>query len=142
LARRFLAEALAERNPGSHAPPLQEPVSNYLLHRSFPGNVRELRQLMVRIASRHVGDGPITVGDLPEDERPMAATLPPDWRSVDFDIAVRRALSLGAGLRDISAHAADVAIRIAVGEEEGNLQRAARRLGVTDRALQMRKAGK
>jgi len=55
---------------------------------------------------------------------------------------VRRALSLGAGLRDISTHAADVAIRIAVGEEEGNLQRAARRLGVTDRALQMRKAGR
>ena len=142
LARQFLAEALGERHPGAEPPPLQEPVSEYLLHRPFPGNVRELRQLMLRIASRHVGDGPITVGDLPEDERPTAAILPPDWRSLDFDTTVRRALSLGAGLRDISTHAADVAIRIAVGEEEGNLQRAARRLGVTDRALQMRKAGR
>ena len=140
LARQFLAEALAERRPGADPPPLQEPVRDYLLQRSFPGNVRELRQLMVRIASRHVGEGPITVGDLPEDERPTTAPPAPDWRSLDFDTAVHSALRLGAGLRDISSHAADVAIRIAVGEEEGNLQRAARRLGVTDRALQMRRA--
>jgi hypothetical protein len=44
------------------------------------------------------------------------------------------------GLKDIGRIATDAAIRIAVVEEEGNLQRAARRLGVTDRALQLRKA--
>jgi hypothetical protein len=46
----------------------------------------------------------------------------------------------GAGLKDIRKAAEDIAVRIAVGDEEGNLQRAASRLGVTDRALQLRKS--
>jgi len=43
-------------------------------------------------------------------------------------------------LREISAAAGDLAIRVALADEEGNLQRAARRLGVTPRALQLRRA--
>jgi transcriptional regulator with GAF, ATPase, and Fis domain len=141
LARQFLAEA----HPGREPPPFQEPVRDYLVNRGYPGNVRELRQLMLRIASRHLGDGPITVGDIPDDERPSGSEAdagPPDWRGTDFDDVIRRALCLGVGLRDISAYAAEAAIRIAVGQEDGNLQRAARRLGVTDRALQLRRAGR
>jgi len=45
------------------------------------------------------------------------------------------------GLKEIGRLAASSAIRIAVGEANGNLQVAARRLGVTDRALQIRRAG-
>ncbi len=137
LAERFLAQALGRE----HAPPMHSAVRQHLAQRNYSGNIRELRQLMGRISSRHVGEGPITVGDLPEDERPTSVTATPDWRSVDFDAAVRQALRLGAGLREISGHAADTAVRVAIGEEEGNLQRAARKLGVTDRALQMRRAG-
>ena len=36
--------------------------------------------------------------------------------------------------------AAETAIRVALEQEDGNLHRAACRLGVTDRALQMRRA--
>jgi hypothetical protein len=43
-------------------------------------------------------------------------------------------------LREISAAAGDLAIRLALAEEDGNLQRAAGRLGVTPRALQLRRA--
>jgi transcriptional regulator with GAF, ATPase, and Fis domain len=43
-------------------------------------------------------------------------------------------------LREISAAAVDLAIGVALAEEDGNLQRAARRLGVTPRALQLRRA--
>jgi DNA-binding NtrC family response regulator len=119
---------------------LAPPVLDHLVQRAYPGNVRELRQLMHRIAARHVGPGPITVGDLPEAERAQAPAALPDWRGADFDHAIQRALGLGVGLRDISAEAANTAIRIAIGEAGGNLQRAARRLGVTDRALQLRRA--
>lgn len=62
------------------------------------------------------------------------------WPDGRFEESIAEALDHGAGLKQISQAAADVAIRIAVQREEGNLQRAARRLGVTDRALQMRKA--
>ena len=47
---------------------------------------------------------------------------------------------MGATLKEISQTATQTAIRIAVQSEKGNLQKAARRLGITDRALQARKA--
>ncbi|MDH4053542.1 MAG: sigma 54-interacting transcriptional regulator [Rubrivivax sp.] len=138
LAQHFLAEAAS----GPLDTELIPPVREALLQRDYPGNVRELRQLMTRIASRHVGGGPITVGDLPDEERPPGDAAPPDWRDGEFDGLLRRALAMGLGLRDISAQAADAAIRVALDDEDGNLKRAARRLGVTDRALQLRRASR
>ena len=44
------------------------------------------------------------------------------------------------GLKDIGRTAENVAVRIAVADEQGSLQRAAARLRVTDRALQLRQA--
>jgi DNA-binding NtrC family response regulator len=136
LARHFLRDL----TPGKEPLDLDEPVREYIQTRHYRGNVRELRQLISRMGQRHVGNGPITAGDLPEDDRPSTLSEVEDWRDEQFERAVRRALTFGAGLRDISQAAADAAIDIAVSEEGGNLQRAARRLGVTDRALQMRRA--
>jgi transcriptional regulator with GAF, ATPase, and Fis domain len=116
------------------------PVREYLLGRAYPGNVRDLRQLIARISSRHVGPGPITVGDLPDDEHPAGAPAKENWRVPEFERSIAQALSLGVGLKEISQAAADAATRIAVREEDGNLRDAARRLGITDRALQMRRA--
>jgi DNA-binding NtrC family response regulator len=89
---------------------------------------------------RHVGEGPVTVGDVPEDERPQGEAARGEWQSAQLDDLVRRALAVGVGLKEIGRVAEEVAIKVAVQEEEGNLQRAAARLGVTDRALQMRRA--
>jgi transcriptional regulator of acetoin/glycerol metabolism len=101
--------------------------------------VRELRQLITRVAARHVGPGPITVGDLPDEERPRLAQPVREWRDDAFDAAIQRALELGVGLKAIGRATTDTAVRLAVADE-GNLKRAARKLGVTDRALQMRRA--
>jgi transcriptional regulator with GAF, ATPase, and Fis domain len=125
--------------PGAEPPELDDCVREHLLRRPYPGNVRDLRQLVARIACRHVGPGPVTPGDLPEDERPTADG-PEDWCDGDFEAAIRRALAQGVTLKEIGRLASEAAIRMALGEAEGNLQRAARRLGVTDRALQMRRA--
>ncbi len=135
LAKHFLGEL----RPGRPPLELDEPVRELLLKRGYPGNVRDLRQFVLRLCKRHVGDGPITVGDVPADELP-AAELEEDWQDASFAQAIRRALALGVGLKEIGRVASDTAIRLAISEEEGNLQRAARRLGVTDRALQLRKA--
>jgi transcriptional regulator with GAF, ATPase, and Fis domain len=117
---------------------IDEPVRQLLLRRSYPGNVRELQQLARRTACRHVGTGPVSVGDIPDDERPTGKERAAQQLSLEF--AIREELARGAGLKAISRAAAEAAIRLALGEANGNLQLAARRLGVTDRALQMRRA--
>jgi transcriptional regulator with GAF, ATPase, and Fis domain len=138
LARHFLHDFQPDISVADFDAPLRE----YLMARSYPGNVRDLRQLIARISSRHVGPGPVTVGDLPDDERPAEAPVRENWHAPEFERSIAQALSLGVGLREISQAAADVAIRIALEEESGNLQLAARKLGVTDRALQMRRAAR
>lgn len=115
-------------------------VRDFFMLRTYRGNVRELRQLVLRMVGRHVGPGPLTLGDIPEDERPQVAEmLQGDWRRHLKD-GIRHALARGINLRDIGSGASQTAIETALDEENGNLQRAARRLGVTDRALQMRRA--
>jgi transcriptional regulator with GAF, ATPase, and Fis domain len=118
------------------------PVREYLLSRHYPGNVRDLRQLIARISSRHVGPGPITLGDLPDDEHPEGAPSKETWCIPEFERSIAQALSIGFGLKEISQAAADAATRIAMRQGNGNLRDAARRLGVTDRALQMRRAAR
>jgi transcriptional regulator with GAF, ATPase, and Fis domain len=135
LVRHFMAQL----RPGVEPPALDEPVRAFLLGRSYPGNVRDLRQLTARMLYRHVGPGPITVGDIPEEERP-ALLGEGDWCDARFEQAIRQALGAGAGIREIRRVAEDTAVRLAIADEDGNLQRAAQRLGVTDRALQLRRA--
>jgi transcriptional regulator with GAF, ATPase, and Fis domain len=117
-------------------------VCDYLLSRAYPGNVRDLRQLIARIGNRHVGPGSVTAGDIPSDEVPVAVAASNSWRNTDFEQSIRHALATGAGLKEISQAAADTAMRIAVDNEHGSLQRAAQRLGVTGRALQLRRAAR
>ncbi|HEX6625206.1 MAG TPA: sigma 54-interacting transcriptional regulator [Pyrinomonadaceae bacterium] len=133
---------MRRHRPGVEPPEFDEPVRDYLLRRDYPGNVRDLKQLMTRIMTSHVGPGPVTVGDIAENERPCVADEQRDWRDVFFEDSVRRALALGHGLKEITSAAADTAIRLAIEDEEGRgrLKRAAQRLGVTERALQMHRA--
>ena len=115
-----------------------EAVGQYLMRRSYPGNVRDLKQLITRIAARHVGAGPITVGDIPEEERPIASSETGSGAGGSIERCVRRALALGMGMKDIGRATAEMAVRVAVTNAQGNLQQAARALRITDRALQMR----
>ena len=135
LARHFLAAA----EPKITDPDFDPAVAAYLTRRDYPGNVRDLRQLVMRAASRHVGDGPITFADIPEDDRPHVPLPSLPWPDFEFERAVERAMMLGIGLKDISRMTCDVAVRLAI-QSRGNLQDAARLLGVSDRALQMRQA--
>jgi transcriptional regulator with GAF, ATPase, and Fis domain len=136
LARHFMREA----RPSGPALEIDEPVKTHLLTRSYPGNVRDLRNLVYRFMARHVGDGPITVGDIAIDDRPDTALEPDDWCADSVESAIRQAFAVGLGLREIRRAVEETAIRIALEDEDGNLQRAALRLSVTDRALQKRRA--
>lgn len=137
LTRHFLGEVFG---PGA-IPELDPKVRDYLLVRDYPGNIRELRQLVHRLAKKHVGQGPITLGDLPETpDSPACRAFRHDWRQGDLERVVRHALSQGVGLRELTGQTAEIAIRVALSDEQDNLHRAAVRLRVTDRALQMRRA--
>jgi DNA-binding NtrC family response regulator len=61
-----------ELRPGFEPPDLAPAVRAFLLSRRYPGNIRDLRHLVARLSHRHVGPGPVTVGDIPEDERPAS----------------------------------------------------------------------
>ncbi|MGE5047326.1 MAG: sigma 54-interacting transcriptional regulator [Deltaproteobacteria bacterium] len=132
LVRWFLRQLRPDGRPLE----LSQPVSDYLLTRAYPGNVRDLLHVVDQICKRHVGEGPLTIGDIPTDELPRTPVAAADA----FDGAVALALAEGLDLREIGRAATEAAIRQALSSERGNLQRAARKLGVTDRALQMRRA--
>ena len=136
LANHFLKKNCTNHN----VPAIDKPVQEYLLRRQYPGNVRDLKQVIARMLCRYAGEGPITVGCIPPDERPVLSEDWKEWRDISFERAIRIALSRGMGLKTISKNTEETAIRIAVDEANGNLQRAAQRLGVTDRALQLRRA--
>ena len=66
LFRHFFREAQPDREP----PELEGAVHDLLVSRSYPGNVRDLRSLTLRIGHRYLGAGLVTVGDIPDDEWP------------------------------------------------------------------------
>jgi transcriptional regulator with GAF, ATPase, and Fis domain len=135
LAAYFLQKTLSKP-----APEFDGHVRKYLLNRSYPGNVRELRQLIERIGIRYPGTGPVTAGDLPEEDRPDPEDDGGAWPDDRFVQSIAQAVNLRISLKEISQMTAKTAVRLAVNVENGNLQRAALRLGITSRAMQMRRA--
>ena len=137
LAKHFIAQ-LRPDDP----PELDDAVREYFLTREYPGNVRDLKQLVVRILQHHVGPGAITAGDIPELERPCGGDKYSRRCEAELERAVRAAVASGASLKEIERAAGELAERVVIEEEQGNLQRAAARLRVTDRALQIRRAAR
>jgi transcriptional regulator with GAF, ATPase, and Fis domain len=135
LVQHFLAQLAAP----APAPGLDPAVREYFLARDYPGNVRDLRQAVTRTWHRHTGPGPLTIGDVPPEERPAARSPLALWPTRGFEDAVRAAVDLGIPLARITQGAGDLAIQLVLEQEGDNNQRAAARLGVTDRALQIRR---
>lgn len=138
LANHFLASLTNGKRP----PAFDDPVAVFLQRREYPGNVRELYQLVKRIVCLHVGDGPITCGDIPEDDRPDAGSIPSDWRDNLFEVSIRKAIASGADLEAIKKCAEDTAETIALqeadqGERNGRVARAAKMLKINKRTLEM-----
>jgi transcriptional regulator with GAF, ATPase, and Fis domain len=135
LVMHFLHKLL-----GREPPALDPHLGDYLMNRDYPGNVRELYQLMQRISARYSGSGPITAGDLPEEDRPAPGIFRRAWPNEQFEMSIAEAVMLGTSLKQISQVTAQTAMQVAVESEGGNIKRAATRLGITDRAIQIRRA--
>ncbi len=131
---------LAEFNHNGNLPTLSEDVANFLNNHVFPGNVRQLRNILQRAMYRYSGTGPITPGLIAPEDRPSLSESDSRGWLRDLEKAVQRALACGVSLNELARQAKECAVRVAVRGEDGNLQRAAKRLGVTDRTLQIRAA--
>ncbi|HXH96817.1 MAG TPA: sigma 54-interacting transcriptional regulator [Gaiellaceae bacterium] len=142
LARHFL------RIAGGPALELSDAVVDYLARREYSGNVRELRYVVLSLRNRHVGSGPITLADLPADERALAVNAmrqspdPSEPQSLVDALrdAVRRQVDSGRSMREIVESAREMALDEALLAEGGSVTRAAARLGMTPRAIQLRRA--
>ena len=147
LFRHFLGELM-----DGPAPELDSAVADMLTARDYPGNVRDLSQLAHRVHTRYVGPGPVSPGDVPPEDWPATAARPAvislpdtgddDRPEVAFEHAARAALASGLDYRQIRDLASDAAIDVAVADAGGNVTHAAGRLGVTGRALQLRRAAR
>ncbi|MFL5280983.1 MAG: sigma 54-interacting transcriptional regulator, partial [Rhodopila sp.] len=137
LAQHFISQLLPRLSGVS----IESAVHEFLITRDYPGNVRDLQQLVTRICHCHAGNGPITIGDIPLEDRVAIGTASAVWPESNFRSAVRMAVELRIGMKQIAKIASELAVEQALECENGNLQRAASRLGVTDRALQIRRAG-
>ena len=134
LFEHFLAEAA-----GRHFDVAPSVVA-LLRDREFPGNLRELRQLAYAVAARHAGPGAVSPGDVPPRYRPARGAPEPVASSRRLlDLGVRAALAEGLSLPELKNLVGDVAVEAALEKTDGSAKRAAAMLGVTDRAVQLRR---
>ena len=132
LANHFLAECF----PEGECPEFDPPVMDYLINRNYSGNVRELKQLIRRIALKHVHHKKITIGEIPINDRPQQSNgniLNDEFILTSF---LRNAILSGHDLREMKSKTMEEAIKIALELTHGDKQMAAQKLGVTLRAIQ------
>ncbi len=134
LIRYFLREELKT----IVAPAIDPTAMNYLVMRDYPGNIRELKQLVNRIAVRYTGENLITLGDIPEEEIPNG-NVSRDTSALTLRQTIRLAIASGKDLAEIKRDFANLALETAL-EDCGSLKITAKKLNVDVRTLQyMRK---
>jgi transcriptional regulator with GAF, ATPase, and Fis domain len=112
-------------------------VMDFLKQREYPGNVRELRQLLQRIALRHVRHKKITIGEVPAEERAhwVCAKTPYEYDSLGN--VVKQLILNGENYNTIKDKAGLAAFEAAIEISGGNKQKAAERLGIDVRTVQL-----
>jgi transcriptional regulator with GAF, ATPase, and Fis domain len=132
LAKFFFKQVCADKEVAE----FDRNVMDFLMHREYPGNVRELRQLLQRIALRHVRHKRITMGEVPEEER-AAAGAGTALKEASLEAAVKQMVLDGENYNTIKDKAGLAAFEAAIEINGGNKQKAAERLSVDVRTVQM-----
>ncbi len=117
-------------------PELDKPVLDFLVHRDYPGNVRQLKQLVQKIALKHLHHTKITIGEVPERDRHHGRHPASASNLVDLEGLIRKALLTGEDWWNLKDKIAETAIQVALELESNNKQKAADRLRVDVRTVQ------
>jgi transcriptional regulator with GAF, ATPase, and Fis domain len=132
LVNHFIANIFRNHE----CPEFDKPVLDYLIQRTYPGNVRELKQLVQRIATKHVRHKKITVGEVPVNDRIQPATQNATDNMTSIEDLIRKALLSGEDWWNLKDKLSETAFRVALELEHNNKQKAAERLGVDVRTVQ------
>ncbi|AET93014.1 putative two-component signal transduction system ATPase, Sigma-54 interaction and FIS domains [Burkholderia sp. YI23] len=132
LVTHFLAEH------GDAAPQVMPEVMQRLVAADYQGNVRELRNVVMRLADRQRGFRVLSTGCLRDAFASGPATASVNGWEQAFALAVEGALDAGLGLKNIGQIAESLAVELAE-RRAGSTSRAAELLQVTPRALQLRR---
>lgn len=132
LVRYFLCSELHTNTP----PPVDTVVMNYLLRRDYPGNIRELKQLVIRMLTRYTGEGSITIGHLPEEEFASNVQLSGGAVQQLMEDAIRLSLAGGKDLTQIQDDLSFIALNVALNDSDNRLNLAAKKLNRSVRNLQ------
>jgi transcriptional regulator with GAF, ATPase, and Fis domain len=132
LVKHFLLKFFNKDN----CPHPDKSVLDYLLKRKYPGNIRELKQLVQRLSLKHIEHKKITIGEVPPDDRnALCADINPIEKA-GIDVLIRKALLTGENWRSLKNKFSEIAIQVALELEYNNKQKAAERLGVDVRTVQ------
>lgn len=132
LTMHFLQEHFNEE-----VPELDDNVKELLLSRDYPGNVRELKQLVQRISMKHGKQKKITIGEIPRSDLLLNGVAEKDQgEDALIQAYFRKAIILGATLWDLKDMTMQSATEASLKLSNGNKKLAAEKLGVTVRAIQ------
>jgi transcriptional regulator with GAF, ATPase, and Fis domain len=121
LVRHFLAQSRGDAS----APAVAPEVLQLLAGMDFPGNVRELRNLVLRMHDRQRGFRQLSIGALPRELRPAPAAVEERWRG-ELRSGIEGALSGGVGLSDLKRLVAQISYQVALDRSGGSAGEAAR----------------
>lgn len=133
LANYFLKQF----SKGNNVAEFDDAVIDFLKHRAYPGNIRELRQLIQRIALRHVQHKKITIGEIPIEERKNICHTQHVQQENSLDDIVKQMILKGDNYNGIKEKIGSAAFEAAIDICGGNKQKAAERLGVDVRTVQL-----
>ena len=129
-----------QKQYGENNPVIEKEVYEYLSQKTYPGNIRQLKNIISNIFLKYSGKGPVTLGDLPDTEVELSGlTSQSKWfeRKELIDL-LSQAIEEGYELKRIEEIVQSIATRITLYKVRKNKD-ASKLLGKSERWIQMQK---